>query len=72
MSPSCCLDIMVMYAHVKDTYKKNTWYFDTGAAHHLTSNKDLFSNYTPLATPVKVRFGNNGTIVNWVNMHVEW
>ena len=43
------------------TQENNTWYFDTGATHHLTNNKDWLSNYTPLATSVKVRFGNNGT-----------
>ena len=32
-----------------------------GATHHLTNNKDWLSDYVPLETPVKVRFGNNGT-----------
>ena len=43
------------------THENNTWYFDMGATHHLTNNKDWLSDYVPLETPVKVRFGNNGT-----------
>ena len=38
----------------------NLWYFDTGATHHLTNNKDWLSNYNSLQTPITVRFGNNG------------
>ena len=31
-----------------------------GLTHHLTNNKDWFSDYVPLETLVKARFENNG------------
>ena len=40
----------------------NTWYFDTGATHHMTNNKQSIKNYKPLPTPIPVVFGNNGSL----------
>lgn len=35
---------------------------DSGASHHMTSNKHLFSLYMPLQKQVTTELGNNNTI----------
>ena len=40
----------------------NTWYFDTGATHHMTNNKQSIRNYNSLPVPIPVVFGNNGSL----------
>ena len=40
----------------------NTWYFDTGATHHMTNNRQSIKNYNPLPSPIPVVFGNNGRL----------
>ena len=38
-------------------------FFDTGATHHLTNNKNLLHNYCPLPQALQVTFGDHGTKV---------
>ena len=41
----------------------NLWFFDTGATHHLTNNRNLLHNYCPLPQALQVTFGDHGTKV---------
>ena len=37
------------------------WYFDTGATHHMTFNKNWLTRYTSLSSPLEVRLGDDST-----------
>ena len=38
------------------------WLMDSGASHHMTSNRHLFMTYTPLSQQVMIELGNNNII----------
>ena len=38
------------------------WLMDLGASHHMTSNRHLFTTYTPLSQQVTIELGNNNII----------
>ena len=44
----------------QETINDNIWFFDTGATHHLTNNRNLLHNYCPLPQALDVVFGDSG------------
>ena len=40
----------------------NTWYFDSGATHHMTNNRQSIKNYNLLPVPILVMFDNDGRL----------
>ena len=42
------------------TFTENLWFFNTGATHHLTNNREWLHNYVTLPKPLEVQFGENG------------
>ena len=41
----------------------NCWLLDSGASHSMTPNRNWFSHYTPLSTPIAIALGDNSSIL---------
>ena len=55
-------NITEAYANNVESYDDEPWLMDSGASHHMTSNKHLFNDYTPLQKQVTIELGNNNII----------
>jgi hypothetical protein len=55
-------NVQAFSAHTSTSSSKEEWIMDSGASHHMTSNRALLINYESFKTPTPIELGNNAVI----------